>query len=68
HSVDATWTLKKRTNGTTLIEYKAFADPGGLLPNWLINKLSKQSARSTFDSLRDQLPKYQQYSHPQIEE
>lgn len=67
-SVDASWTLQKLTNGTTLIEYKAFADPGGLLPNWLINKLSKQSARSTFNNLREQLPKYQYYSHPQIEE
>ncbi|MGR5061350.1 START domain-containing protein [Photobacterium sp. DNB22_13_2] len=67
-SVDASWTLRKLPHGTTLIEYKAFADPGGLLPDWLINKLSKQSARTTFGNLRDQLPKYQQYSHPQIEE
>lgn len=68
HSVDATWTLHKLTNGNTLIEYKAFADPGGLLPNWLVNKLSKESARATFSKLREQLPKYQQYSHPQINE
>lgn len=67
-SVDATWVLQKLTNGTTLIEYKAFADPGGLLPNWLMNKLSKQSARATFHNLREQLPKYQQYTHPQIDE
>ena len=68
HSVDASWVLHKLTNGTTLIEYKAFADPGGRLPDWLINKLAKQSARTTFYNLREQLPKYQQYSHPQIEE
>ncbi|HHX8642314.1 TPA: START domain-containing protein [Vibrio diabolicus] len=67
-SVDATWELQKLTNGTTLIDYKAFADPGGLLPIWLINKLSKQSARATFSNLRKELPKYQQYSHPQIKE
>ncbi len=26
-SVDATWELQKLTNDTTLVEYKAFADP-----------------------------------------
>ena len=67
-SVDASWVLQKLTNDTTLIEYKAFADPGGRLPDWLINDLSKKSARATFYNLREQLPKYQQYSHPQIGE
>ncbi|ELB2936314.1 START domain-containing protein [Vibrio alginolyticus] len=67
-SVDATWELQKLTNDTTLVEYKAFADPGGLLPNWLINKLSKESAWTTFSNLRKELPEYQQYSHPQIDE
>ncbi|HHF2899065.1 TPA: START domain-containing protein [Vibrio alginolyticus] len=67
-SVDATWELQKLTNDITLVEYKAFADPGGLLPNWLINKLSKESAWATFSNLRKELPEYQQYSHPQIDE
>ncbi|MCY9803644.1 START domain-containing protein [Vibrio scophthalmi] len=67
-AVDASWTLHKLTNGTTLIEYQAFADPGGLLPDVLINKLSKQSARTTFENLRALLPAYQQYQHPQIKE
>ncbi|ENM8380185.1 START domain-containing protein [Vibrio alginolyticus] len=67
-SVDATWELQKLTNDTTLVEYKAFTDPGGLLPNWLINKLSKESAWATFSNLRKELPEYQQYSHPQIDE
>ncbi len=66
--VDTTWELQKLTNDTTLVEYKAFADPGGLLPNWLINKLSKESAWATFSNLRKELPEYQQYSHPQIDE
>jgi len=38
------------------------------LPNWLINKLSKESAWATFSNLRKELPEYQQYSHPQIDE
>ncbi|EGU42685.1 hypothetical protein VII00023_05257 [Vibrio ichthyoenteri ATCC 700023] len=68
HSVDASWTLHKLTNGTTLIEYQAFANAGGLLPTWLMNKLSKESARATFINLREQLPKYQQFTHPHIDE
>lgn len=67
-NVDATWSLQKLTNGTTLIEYTAFANPGGILPDWIINNLTKESARNTFENLRQQLPQYQQYSHPNIRE
>ncbi|NOH78721.1 hypothetical protein F0231_03090 [Vibrio sp. RE86] len=66
--VDASWTLQTLTNGSTFIEYTAYADPGGFLPNWLKNKLSKQSAQTTFENLRDQLPSYQKFTHPQIRE
>ncbi|MCZ4293569.1 START domain-containing protein [Vibrio sinaloensis] len=64
--VQATWTLQKLTNGMTLIEYTAFANPGGALPNWLINKLAKESARSTFEGLKQQLPNYQDDSKPDL--
>lgn len=67
-NVDATWSLQKLTNGTTLIEYTAFANPGGILPDWIINNLTKESARNTFENLRQQLPQYQQYRHPNISE
>lgn len=65
-AVRATWKLEKLTNGLTHIEYTAFADPGGMLPNWLANKLSVSSALHTFENLRTQLPNYQQRQHPQI--
>lgn len=64
--VQATWTLQKLTNGMTLIEYTAFANPGGALPNWLINKLAKESARNTFEGLKQQLPNYQDDSKPDL--
>lgn len=64
--VKATWTLQKLTNGMTLIEYTAFANPGGALPDWLVNKLAKESARSTFEGLRIQLPRYQDDSKPDL--
>ncbi|AIW16945.1 START domain-containing protein [Vibrio tubiashii] len=67
-SVKATWTLQKLTNGSALIEYVAFADPGGALPDWLANKLAKESARNTFMGLREQLPNYQGSAHPNIKE
>lgn len=66
--VKATWTLQKLTNGTTHIEYIAFADPGGALPDWLANDLAKDSARNTFEGLRQQLPHYQTATHPKIKE
>ncbi|KJY70068.1 hypothetical protein TW78_17645 [Vibrio coralliilyticus] len=66
--VKATWTLQKLTNGTTHIEYIAFADPGGALPDWLANDLAKESARNTFEGLRQQLPHYQTATHPKIKE
>ncbi|NOH53404.1 hypothetical protein F0266_10715 [Vibrio coralliilyticus] len=66
--VKATWTLQKLTNGTTHIQYIAFADPGGALPDWLANDLAKGSARNTFEGLRQQLPHYQTATHPKIKE
>lgn len=67
-SVHAVWQLKKLTDGNTHIEYTVFADPGGALPNWLINKLAKESARTTFENLRAQLPHFQTDEHPEVNE
>lgn len=66
--VDARWTLQKINDGTTMIEYRAYANPGGALPNWLVNKLAKSSARKTFEGLRQQLADYQGLTHPGINE
>ncbi|WP_107852998.1 START domain-containing protein [Oceanimonas marisflavi] len=65
-AVKATWTLAKLTNGLTHIEYIAFADPGGNLPGWMTNQLSVTSAFNTFQGLREQLPKYQNRTHPEV--
>ncbi|WP_417869186.1 START domain-containing protein [Vibrio furnissii] len=67
-AVKATWVLEKLTNGMTHIDYTAFADPDGMLPNWLANKLSVSSAFNTFEALREQLPKYQGKRHPHVTE
>jgi len=67
-AVKADWTLEKLTNGLTHINYTAYADPGGMLPDWLANKLSVSSAFNTFSALKKQLPKYQSRTHPNIQE
>ncbi|MDF2155379.1 START domain-containing protein [Vibrio sp. CAU 1672] len=66
--VKASWTLEKLTNNTTHIEYRAFADPSGALPNWLVNQLALDSAYQTFLGLQRELPKYQGKTHPYVEE
>ncbi len=67
-AVEAHWTLEKLTNGLTHINYTAYADPGGMLPDWLANKLSVSGAFNTFSALKAQLPKYQNQQHSMINE
>ncbi|MCK6264357.1 START domain-containing protein [Vibrio sp. ZSDE26] len=64
--IEATWTLEKLTNGMTHIEYIAFADPSGILPDWLVNKLAINSALKTFQGLRTEIVQYQNSTHPNI--
>ncbi|MDK9738744.1 START domain-containing protein [Vibrio sp. D404a] len=64
--VDAIWTLQPLTNGFTHINYAAYANAGGILPDWLMNRLSAKNAFSTFQKLKKQLPKYQGKQHPNL--
>ena len=64
--VDAIWTLQPLTNGFTHINYTAYANAGGILPDWLMNRLSANNAFSTFQKLKNQLPKYQGKQHPNL--
>lgn len=66
--VSAEWVLEKLDNGTTHIEYTAFANPQGQLPDWLVNKLATDSALATFQGLRREVQQYQGKQHPNIEE
>ncbi|MEZ8061570.1 MULTISPECIES: START domain-containing protein [Vibrio] len=66
YDIDALWTLQPLTNGNTYITYTAYANAGGILPNWLMNELSISSALSTFKGLKEQLPKYQGQQHPNL--
>jgi len=64
--VDAIWTLQPLTNGFTHINYIAYANAGGILPDWLMNRLSANNAFNTFQKLKRQLPKYQGKQHPNL--
>lgn len=67
NEVDALWVLQPLTNGLTHITYTAYANAGGILPDWLMNRLSANNAFSTFKKLKDQLPKYQGQQHPNLD-
>ncbi|PMJ92946.1 START domain-containing protein [Vibrio sp. 10N.261.55.A7] len=64
--VKAQWKLEKLTNGITHLEYVAFANPGGVLPDWLVNKLAINSALKTFQGLREEIKSYQKMTHSNI--
>lgn len=46
--VDAIWTLQPLTNGFTHINYTAYANAGGILPDWLMNRLSRTTPLAPF--------------------
>lgn len=57
--VSANWTLQKLNNGMTHISYTAYANPQGILPIRLANKITIDSVRATFLNLKKRLPLYQ---------
>ncbi|OEF23704.1 START domain-containing protein [Vibrio rumoiensis] len=64
--VNAMWILTKLDNGKTKIDYEAYADPGGILPTWLVNDLARKGALKTFQNLKQILPEYQKKQHPDL--
>ncbi|SFC44669.1 START domain-containing protein [Pseudoalteromonas denitrificans DSM 6059] len=53
--VIAHWQLTPLTPQRLEIIYIAYANPGGVLPNWLINQVALSGAYNTFEKLRLQL-------------
>lgn len=53
--VRAHWQVKALSDNTIEIEYYAFADPNGIAPNWLVNKMVLKSAQKTFVNIRSRL-------------
>ncbi|MCW8346921.1 START domain-containing protein [Vibrio sp. ZSDZ65] len=64
--VKSRWELTKLGDGQVFIMYTAFADPGGALPDWLVNQLAIDGAIETFKGLKREIRHYQHLSHPNI--
>ena len=57
----SSWVLIPKDNGEVLIESYLFCDPGGNIPNWLVNRLLYKSPFKTVLNLRKRLadPEFQ---------
>ncbi|MGF1750071.1 START domain-containing protein [Vibrio cionasavignyae] len=64
--VKSRWELTKLGGGQVFIMYTAFADPGGALPDWLVNQLAIDGAIETFKGLKREIRHYQHLSHPNV--
>ena len=49
------WILEAQADGTTKITYEVNADPGGLLPAWLVNLGSRKLPLNTIRNMRGQV-------------
>lgn len=51
------WELEWKDSKTTGVTYQVQADPGGLLPAWIVNLVSKEIPFKTIANLREQVKK-----------
>lgn len=58
------WILRPLPGGATDVEYQVHADPGGGIPDWLSNLVSKALPRKTLQGLREQAkkPRYEAFA------
>lgn len=56
-----TWTIVPGTGGWLYVEYYIYSDPGGSLPDWLVNMAIDVGPRETINNIREFVvqPKYQ---------
>jgi hypothetical protein len=51
------WLLEYKDAKTTKVTYTVQADPGGMLPAWIVNMVSKEMPAKTIANLREQVKK-----------
>ncbi len=58
------WILRPLPGGATDVEYQVHADPGGAIPDWLSNLVSKMLPLRTLQGLREQAkkPRYEAFA------
>ena len=45
---DGRWLLTPQADGTTLVDYQGIADPGGVLPAWIVNRATANTLYAMF--------------------
>ena len=60
------WILEALEDGTTRLTYEVNADPGGLLPAWLVNLGSRKLPLKTLKNMREQLNALEAYSRARL--
>lgn len=68
-SVDGSWVFTPQDNGMVEVVYQVHANPGGSLPNWLVNAIVVETPLETLRNLHDKVheEKYQNQSFDFIE-
>lgn len=60
-ALKGSWILEALADGTTRITYEVNADPGGLLPAWLVNLGSRKLPLATIRNMRGQVLEQEAY-------
>ncbi|WP_242667346.1 START domain-containing protein [Parendozoicomonas haliclonae] len=66
----ASWQLSPQKDGQVKVTYQAHIEPGGSLPNWLVNSLLVDTPYKSLSAMRELLSEdqYKTQSHPDIVE
>ena len=59
--LEGMWILKAQKNGKTLVTYEVQADPGGLLPKWVVNIANRSLPTKTIQSMRREVKRLKVY-------
>ena len=66
NAVKGGWILEAQANGSTKITYEVNADPGGLLPAWLVNMGSRKLPLNTIQRMRHQVLEKEAYARSRL--
>lgn len=64
----STYVLTPLSGGNVQVQFELFVDPGGSIPDWLINDNIVRAPYNTTVGMINQLPKYQSVKEPFISE
>ena len=60
--LEGMWILKAHKNGKTLATYEVQADPGGLLPKWVVNIANRSLPTKTIQAMRREVKRLKVYA------